>query len=655
MKSFEKIKSLMQMPAMTLVLLTSLNILNYADRYIFSALLPAIKKDLHFSDTQLGILGSGFILAYILVAPFFGVLGDRFPRAKIMSFGVALWSVATSFSGLTRSFSGQLTTRVVVGLGESSYTVVSPGFLADLFSRSSRGKVFAIYSGAISIGSALGYLLGGLLEARFGWQRAFFVVGLPGLILSFLILLVPEPERGKLENKSQTKYQSVGKKRYFLESTREIFRNNGFLSVVFGYAAYTFVVGGLAFWMPSYIVRYFDVSLTRANLTFGALTVAGGLIGTLLGGVLADRWDKKNGNAYLKLAASSLCFAIPLFWLCLASHDFISFCVILFFLELALFTCLSPLDTAVICYVRPEVRAMAMAWDLFLIHFLGDGISRVLIGSLSDSSGLMTALSICPWVLMLAIVIWLYGILYYWQPPAWIKESFSLPLLQSHRGLTDRGRLQENTLSAFENSKHHNFEITELDVRLSKDQEVMVIHDGNLRRLIQMRKKVLKSSAQELKNLVGAPTLREVLQSGRTTRFLNIEIKSNDFKYHRLVREVLRVVQEENAEEKVLISSFNPFVLRMLAEENPRVLRAYLVGHAGWRFFLPGHLIYSFLANPHMLNIEETHLNRRRCAHFKKRGIPVVAWTVNDRARAKELISFGVCSIITDQILPTEL
>ncbi len=205
MKLTQNLKKSFRAPLTALILLTALNILNYADRYIFSALLPAIKNDLHFSDTELGILGSGFIIAYIFVAPFFGVLGDRLPRAKMMAFGVSMWSIATSFSGLTRSFAGQFTTRVVVGIGESSYTVVSPGFLADIFSKSSRGRIFAIYSGAISVGSALGYLLGGLLESRYGWQRAFFVVGVPGIILSFLILFLPEPVRGKLEDKPQTK------------------------------------------------------------------------------------------------------------------------------------------------------------------------------------------------------------------------------------------------------------------------------------------------------------------------------------------------------------------------------------------------------------------------------------------------------------------
>ncbi len=639
-------------PLFALVLLTFLNLLNYIDRYIFSALLPAIKSDLHFSDTQLGILGSGFIVAYIFISPLFGWLGDRFSRTRVMSMGVAVWSVATAFSGLTTSFFGQLTTRFVVGLGESSYTVVSPGFLADIFPKAKRGRIFAIYSGAISVGSALGFLIGGVLEPRVGWQKSFFVVGIPGILLAFAILLLQNPKRGAQDEVTEEKAPMPG---HFLESSRELFVNGGFVTVVLGYAAYTFVVGGLAFWMPSYIVRYFNVSLTEANLTFGGLTVAGGFVGTLLGGLLADFWERKLGNAYLKLSAVSLFFAIPLFWIILRTSDFHSFCIILFFLELALFVCLSPLDTAIVSFVRPEVRSMAMAWNLFLIHLLGDGISRVLIGSVSDSSDLSHALMICPWVLMIAAFIWILGIVYYWQPAPWTQEDLKLPLLQSHRGFAGDDKLQENTMAAFENSVKQNFQMIELDVRLSKDGEVVVFHDQNLKRLLKVPKKVLKTSAEDLKKLVGAPSLREVLSSKDVTPLINIEIKSNDFKYHRLVRGVLKVIEELGCENRVIISSFNPFVIRKTAKLNPLILRAYLVGYMGWKFFVPGHLLYASLAHPHMLNVQESYLNAWRCAYFKKRKIPIVAWTVNDKARARELIRLGVSSIITDEIMPAHL
>ncbi len=638
-------------PVITLIILTGINLLNYIDRNIFSALLPAIKADLHFSDTELGILGSGFIIAYILIAPLFGWLGDRFERTNIMSSGVAVWSIATAFSGMTRSFVGQLTTRIVVGVGESSYTVLSPGFLSDLFPKTARGRILAVYSGAISIGSALGFLIGGALEPQFGWQKSFFIVGIPGIIFAFLILNVQNPVRGSQDSDSEIKKPREAHKNFFATS-KELFSTGGFVCAVLGYAAYTFVLGGLAFWMPSFIIRYYGVSLMKANLVFGSITVIGGFCGTLAGGFLSDRWEKKGGNGYFKLSGTAMIVAIPIFWMCIHAQDFNSFCKILFFLEFALFICLSPIDTALLSYVRPEIRGMAIAWEVFVIHFLGDGISRTLMGSVSDSTGLMSAMLICPWVLGLAVIIWFYGIIFYWHPALWRPNQFRLPLLQSHRGFTESGKFKENTMAAFENSRKENFKMTELDVRLSEDGEVVVIHDKNLKRLIQVHRKVLKTSAAELKALVGAPSLKEVLVSDAVTNFINIEVKAYDFKYHKLVREVLRIVDELKCEDRVMISSFNPFVMRMVKRLNPGVLRGYLVMHMGWKFFLPGHIFYSWLANPHTLNIEQAHLNRRRCTHFNKRGIPVVAWTVNDPIRAKQLLDYGVISIISDKLSP---
>ena len=128
----------------TLFALTSINILNYIDRNIISALVPAIQADLHFTDTQMGLLASGFTLAYTVIAPVFGAIGDRGPRLKTMAVGVMIWSAATAWSGIARSFATQMAARVTVGLGEAGYSVIAPSVIADHFTRSQRGRVFAI-------------------------------------------------------------------------------------------------------------------------------------------------------------------------------------------------------------------------------------------------------------------------------------------------------------------------------------------------------------------------------------------------------------------------------------------------------------------------------------------------------------------------------
>ena len=154
-----------------LIALTGINLLNYIDRYIFSALLPPIQKELGFTDTDAGILGSAFLFAYVIASPLFGYLGDRSRRPRIMAGGIAIWSAATAFSGLATTFLGQFVTRAAVGFGESAYSVIAPTTIGDYFSKKSRGKVFAIYSGAIPVGSALGYVMAGILEPAVGWQK----------------------------------------------------------------------------------------------------------------------------------------------------------------------------------------------------------------------------------------------------------------------------------------------------------------------------------------------------------------------------------------------------------------------------------------------------------------------------------------------------
>lgn len=394
--------SFLSRPKSILFLLFLLNLMNYADRYIFSALSPAIKKDLNLTDTELGILGSAFIVSYLCVAPLFGYLGDNGSRSRLMAFGASLWSIATSWTGFAQSFSGQLLTRLFVGAGESSYTVISPGFLSDLFPQNQRGRVFAIYSGAISIGSALGFLLGGILEAHIGWKKSFFVVGLPGLFLALLVFKIKDPVKREVQNKMG--FDKI------LKTTQELFSQKSYLLSVLGYAAYTFVVGGMSFWMPSYIVRYFDVSLEKANLSFGALTVVGGFLGTLIGGFWSDYLEKKKAHSYLKVSVFSLLLAVPIFIFLLQAQTYNAFCIILFFLELALFVSLSPIDAAVMSIVKPEMRSLAMAWDVFLIHFLGDGISRIMIGHFSDQSDLKSAIWICPAVLALAAIVWSWAL-----------------------------------------------------------------------------------------------------------------------------------------------------------------------------------------------------------------------------------------------------
>lgn len=647
--------------------LTGLNILNYIDRNIFSALLPAIKADLGFSDTQLGLIGSAFIFSYTIISPFFGWLGDRGPRMKSMAAGIFVWSGATAVTGMTTSYFGQLATRVTVGLGEAAYSVMAPSVISDYFSKNSRGKIFAIYSCAIPVGSALGYVIGGILEPLVGWQKSFYVVGIPGLLLAFLLLKFKDPVRGAAERMSEEEAHAshgetppahLEREMTLLESYKNLFGNGGFMLTVLGYAAYTFVVGGLAFWMPAYILReYPGVTITQANTIFGGITVVGGFFGTLIGGILADRIERKSGNGFLKICVASMVLAAPLFVLTLQQPTFEKFCFALFPLNVALFLCISPLDAAVVAYVRPKLRATGVALNIFLIHALGDGISRVLMGVISDSHGLKAAISISPWVLMIAAVFWLLGMIGFWQAVQWPKGTLKISRLQAHRGYRPSPDVQENTLDAFRRARAAGAEMCECDVQISRDGKVIVFHDVDLKRIGNRNDLVKDLTADEIKRYAGAPLLSELLNDPACPPLVNIELKTSEARETSgLEKEVVRVVRESKAETRVMFSSFNPFSVRRLSKYAPEIPRALLVSEEKH----PKNKIYLYkmwlgmLARPHLLHLDREMIDERKLDRYFDRGIPVAVWTVNDRVEAERLLSWGCRSVITDSLFASQ-
>ncbi|KAF0250168.1 MAG: sugar phosphate permease, partial [bacterium] len=166
-----------------LAIFSILNLLNYVDRFIFSALIPNIKADMKFTDEQIGYLGSAFTIVYTIFSPLYGYLADRRARAGLVSSGVVIWSIATAGGGIAQTYWQMLIARAAVGIGEASYATISPGFLSDYFERSKRAVAFGIFFTAVPLGQAFGYILAGTLSPPevLGWRYTLFVVGIPGL------------------------------------------------------------------------------------------------------------------------------------------------------------------------------------------------------------------------------------------------------------------------------------------------------------------------------------------------------------------------------------------------------------------------------------------------------------------------------------------
>ena len=172
-----------------LAILAFINLFSYLDRFVVAGVLESLKhSDLGLSDTNLGSLMTGFLIVYTLLAPVFGALGDRRSRPRLIAIGVACWSFATALSGFAVNFLTLFVARAAVGVGEAAYVTIAPSLLSDYFPVRQRGRVMAIFFCAIPVGSALGYVVGGLVDKHYGWRAAFFVAGVPGLLLAALCL-----------------------------------------------------------------------------------------------------------------------------------------------------------------------------------------------------------------------------------------------------------------------------------------------------------------------------------------------------------------------------------------------------------------------------------------------------------------------------------
>ena len=391
--------------AYALAVLTFINLFNYLDRWVLSAVLEAIKRDLHFSDTQLGTLATGFIIIYMLTSPIFGTLGDRKRRPPLIALGVAIWSIATAAAGFARGFATLFTARATVGVGEAAYGTIAPALLSDHFPLEKRGRVFAVFFAAIPIGSAAGYMVGGLVDKHFGWRAAFWVAGAPGLLLALLVMFVREVPRGLHDEQGSTPTAP----RSAVNSYLHLFRNRQYLLTCLGYAMWTFALGGLGVWTPAFLERVRGMSRQDATVTFGAIVLVTGFVGTFAGGWLSDYFLRVTKESYLWLCGITSLIAAPLTLLAFTHPNRTVWLTAMVIAEVLVFASTGPVNSAIVNLVAPGERATALALSILIMHLLGDVPSPPLIGYLSDISSLQRAFLIVPFAVLLAGVVWSYA------------------------------------------------------------------------------------------------------------------------------------------------------------------------------------------------------------------------------------------------------
>ena len=426
-----------------LALLLLINLFNYIDRNVLAAVVPWLRDSFFGSggdaarsgtalaaiiesaqrhlgfkpeNALIGILGMAFMVVYMIGAPVFGRLAERRSRWALIGIGVVLWSLASGASGLAATFLILLLTRCCVGIGEAAYGPVAPALLSDFYPVRVRGQVLAWFYMAIPVGTALGYVLGELVaKSDLGpwgaralgfrpesWRWAFYLVVLPGLVLGAWSFFMREPRRGQTDLAQPAPAAPVRWRDY-----RLLLRTPSYVLCTLGMAAMTFAIGGMAFWMPYYLQGRPGTG-GRPISTFGAIVVVAGLAGTFLGGWTGDKLRARFPGSYFLVSGAAMLVGFPLFLAVLVTPFPLSWGLI-FLACFCLFFNTGPSNTILANVSHPSMRAAAFALNIFVIHALGDVISPVVIGVLSDKYNLTVGFLVVGVMYLVAGVLWLCG------------------------------------------------------------------------------------------------------------------------------------------------------------------------------------------------------------------------------------------------------
>ena len=388
--------------------MVGINLLNYMDRWVASSAGPLIEKELHISDSLFGLLGTAFLLVYALAALPFGYWGDRGTRKTVIGVGVAIWSVATLFTGFARTFLQLFLSRAVVGVGEASYYPAGTSLLSDYFPKEQRGRVMSVWGAGSTVGIAIGFAGGGYIAEKLGWRAAFFFAAVPGLLFAFLAFQMREPLRGAVEQRgAAVKQTAEASLRNFLE----LLKIPTLRATIIAQTLLYFVLASNAFWLPTVLQRRFDMTPGKAGLLAGVVIVVGGLIGTLAGGWLADRRAMKNPRAHLEVGIVGFLAGAVLITIALISPLSVGpipvFVPVFLLTVICLYLYSGPFTALAQNVVSPGLRASAVTMLLFVAHVFGDSHSTYDVGLLSDLLGrnLQAALLITsPTLLVLAAI-----------------------------------------------------------------------------------------------------------------------------------------------------------------------------------------------------------------------------------------------------------
>lgn len=352
--------------------------LNFLDRQIIGILAVPIKADLGLSDAQLGLMGGlAFAMLYTTLGIPVAMFADRHDRGLIMAVALFVWSLMTAACGLAQNFTQLFIARLGVGIGEAGGTAPAYSLVSDLYPAEQRARALALYSFGVPIGSASGIVFGGVIATMIDWRYAFFIVGLAGVLLAPVFRRVihdPRPTKTAAPQPSVRLSQVLA----------TLIAKRSFWLISLGSACSSMMGYGLFFWLPSFFVRSFHVSLLQASLSYGAILLVAGLFGIWLGGRVSDMLGHRGKAWFGIIPAVAFLATIPCYYLGVSS-TVMSITLVLMLVPTALgLVWVGPVLAAVQGLVAPNMRATTSAIYLFINNLIGIGIGTAAIGWLSD-------------------------------------------------------------------------------------------------------------------------------------------------------------------------------------------------------------------------------------------------------------------------------
>ncbi|KAH8416169.1 hypothetical protein KR222_009729 [Zaprionus bogoriensis] len=371
----------------TVAVLCFVNLINYMDRFTIAGVLKSVQEDFTIDDDRAGLLQTVFVISYMVFAPVFGFLGDRYSRRCLMCVGVALWSTTTLLGSYMHSYGWFITFRALVGIGEASYSTIAPTIISDLFIHSLRSKMLAVFYFAIPVGSGLGYIVGSkTAQLANNWRWALRVTPILGVFAVILLYLIRDPKRGAVEGNVHLQPTS------FWTDVKELTKNCSFMLSTAGFTCVAFVAGALAWWGPTYIHLGLKMQPGNENLElddvsykFGLVAMGAGLIGVPLGSLLAQRLRDRYENIDPYICAYGLFISAPMVFIALIVPKLSgTLCfVFVFFAQVALNLSWSIVADILLYVVVPTRRSTAEAFQILISHALGDAGSPYLVGAIS--------------------------------------------------------------------------------------------------------------------------------------------------------------------------------------------------------------------------------------------------------------------------------